>query len=105
MTTSNDQLDIDCSCSVIDTADLADVQGGGGKMQGEFPPPTSTPSPTKPKTTAASDHPTELGNICRDAYIGLGAGIGAALTPEAGGLGSVPGTVVGGVVGRQVCPP
>lgn len=90
MTISNDQLDLDCS--VIDTADLAGVQGGTLDGGGGT---TSTATTTAPK------QPTELGNICRTAYTAVGAAIGA----EAGGLGSIPGAVIGGVVGRAVCQP
>jgi len=101
MVISNDQLDqLSLDSSVIDTVDLAGVQGGtlDGPVGGGA---KSTAKPHK----VAPEHSTEGGSICRDEYTALGAGIGALLTPEAGGLGSVPGTVIGGIVGRKLCQP
>jgi len=47
---------------------------------------------------------SEAGDVCRDTYTATGAVVGGALTSESGGWGAIPGTVVGGMIGRQVCP-
>jgi hypothetical protein len=41
--------------------------------------------------------------ICIDGYTALGGAIGAALTAESLGWGSVPGSIIGGMLGRRVC--
>lgn len=66
-----------------------------------LPPPQSHGQAHPP----ASKQPTEGGNICRDTYTGAGAVLGAAITSETGGWGALPGTVLGGVLGRAVCSP
>jgi hypothetical protein len=48
---------------------------------------------------------SEGGNLCRDLYAGVGAFVGGALTSESFGWGAIPGGLIGGAVGRAVCPP
>lgn len=81
--------------------ELSNVCGGIGFA----PRPPSQPRPATPHPTSASNQPTEAGNICRDLYSGVGAWIGGLLTTEFGAVGAIPGQVVGGRIGRAVCPP
>lgn len=89
--------------ATISVHDLNNVTGAGGRfdalmMQRQQPPKKPTPAST-PKG------PSELGNICRDAYAGTGAFIGAGVTSESGGWGALPGGIFGGMLGRALCPP
>ncbi len=45
-----------------------------------------------------------VGDVCRDAMGATGAVAGGALTSETGGWGAIPGAVLGGMVGRAICP-
>ena len=75
---------------------LVDVSGGQ----------TTVPLPFHSQAhPPASKKPIKIGNICRDAYTGSGAALGGAITSESGGWGAIPGTVLGGALGRAVCPP
>ena len=47
---------------------------------------------------------SEAGDVCRDAWSAGGAVIGGALTSESGGWGALPGALVGGFLGRHLCP-
>lgn len=92
--------------NTIDATILDSVLGGMGRGGGTPAPRTTTPAPAAPaKPAAAPAAPTEAGNVCRDAYTGAGAVIGGALTSESFGWGAIPGTIVGGALGRAVCPP
>jgi hypothetical protein len=91
--------------NTIDASILDSVLGGMGRGGGT-PPPKPAPAPTtKPAPSTTPAAPTEAGNVCRDAYTGAGAVIGGALTSESLGWGAIPGTVIGGALGRAVCPP
>jgi len=45
-----------------------------------------------------------VGDVCRDAASATGAVAGGVLTSESGGWGAIPGAVLGGMVGRAICP-
>lgn len=47
---------------------------------------------------------SEAGDVCRDTYTAAGGAIGGAATSESGGWGAIPGAVIGGWLGRRVCP-
>lgn len=47
---------------------------------------------------------SEAGDVCRDTYTAAGGVAGGILTSESGGWGAIPGAVVGGIIGRRVCP-
>jgi hypothetical protein len=47
---------------------------------------------------------SEAGDVCRDTYTAVGGVAGGVLTSESGGWGAIPGAVLGGMLGRAVCP-
>ncbi|HUS27316.1 MAG TPA: hypothetical protein VMZ53_02375 [Kofleriaceae bacterium] len=47
---------------------------------------------------------TEAGDVCRDSYAATGGLLGGILTSESFGWGAVPGAILGGMIGRRVCP-
>ena len=81
----------------IDSADLNFVTGGMGSRG-------AVPQKTQPAQPATPGPATEMGNICRDAYAGIGAFAGGLLTSESAGWGAVPGAIAGGMAGRAMCP-
>jgi hypothetical protein len=90
--------------ATISVHDLNRVTGAGGRfdammMERQQHPQKHTSAASSPKG------PSELGNICRDAYTATGAVVGGATTSETGGWGVIPGTIIGGAIGRAVCPP
>jgi hypothetical protein len=90
----------------IDSNVLSSITGGMGNHPNTKRPTTETTTtteqPTTPTTTPAPQSgSTFWGNVCRAGYTSLGAAVGASLA----GWGSVPGAVVGAVVGNTVCPP
>jgi hypothetical protein len=87
----------------ISLNDLNRVTGAGG----QFDAMMLQKQQQAQKRTAApkgSSGPTELGNVCRDAYTATGGMIGAGVTSESLGWGAVPGTILGGMLGRALCP-
>lgn len=89
--------------ATISVQDLGSVTGAGGRF--DVLMMQRQQHPQKHISAAPSKGPSELGNICRDAYTGTGAAIGAAVTSETAGWGAIPGTIIGGALGRALCPP
>jgi hypothetical protein len=58
------------------------------------------PAPVAPSPAGHTE--TELGNMCRDGWKSVGGALGGVL--ESFGWGALPGTMLGGLVGRQICP-
>jgi hypothetical protein len=89
--------------ATISMQDLNNVTGAGGRFDAMML--QKQQQAQKPKPTSTPKGPSELGNICRDAYAGTGAFIGAGVTSESLGWGAIPGGILGGMLGRAVCPP
>jgi hypothetical protein len=88
--------------ATISVHDLNSVTGAGGRFDAMML--QRQEQAQKHTSTSTPKGPSELGNICRDAYTATSAAIGLGVTSESGGWGAIPGTIAGGMLGRALCP-